>query len=291
MLYDIRLTISYDYDAPSDHSRNLLRLLPVDVDGALRVLSRQLTIEPTPDERSERTDFFGNVVTLAVWHAPISSVAITLAAQVDRLAAPPRLDLSPPLAGLGPELAGVRSVAPDAPHHYTAASRRAGPHPEMTAFARAAIAGEPTALKVVETVGRAIHEAMRFDAGATDVDTPVAEAFANRHGVCQDFSHVMISCLRGIGIPAGYVSGFLRTAPPPGQPRLEGADAMHAWVAAWVGTEMGWVEYDPTNSIWAGTDHIAVARGRDYDDVAPVRGTMRGAGSQESRHAVDVTTP
>ena len=158
----------------------------------------------------------------------------------------------------------------------------------MTAFARDAIAGAPTVLAAVEAVGRAIHATMRFDAKATDVDTPATEAFANRHGVCQDFTHVMISCLRGIGIPAGYVSGFLRTVPPAGQPRLEGADAMHAWVSAWVGAEMGWVEYDPTNQMWAGTDHIAIARGRDYDDVAPVRGAMRGAGGQESRQAVDV---
>ena len=211
-----------------------------------------------------------------------------MVARVERLAPAPRLDLSPPLGLFGAELAGVQSLAPASPHHFAAPSRRAAPDPAMTAFARDAIAGAPTVLAAVEAVGRAIHATMRFDAKATDVDTPATEAFANRHGVCQDFTHVMISCLRGIGIPAGYVSGFLRTVPPAGQPRLEGADAMHAWVSAWVGAEMGWVEYDPTNQMWAGTDHIAIARGRDYDDVAPVRGAMRGAGGQESRQAVDV---
>ena len=89
---------------------------------------------------------------------------------------------------------------------------------------------------------------MRYDPDATEVDTPLAEAFAARHGVCQDFSHIMIAGLRSLGIPAGYVSGFLRTMPPPGKPRLEGADAMHAWVRAWCGAEAGWIEYDPTNA-------------------------------------------
>ena len=129
---------------------------------------------------------------------------------------------------------------------------------------------------------------MSFDPEATTVDTPPAEAFARRHGVCQDFAQVMIACLRGIGIPAGYVSGFLRTNPPPGQPRLEGADAMHAWVRAWCGRQTGWIEFDPTNAIAAGIDHILVARGRDYGDVAPVKGVLRIAGDQKTEHAVDV---
>ena len=140
----------------------------------------------------------------------------------------------------------------------------------------------------MRAVGLALHRDMRFDPDATTVDTPPAEAFARRHGVCQDFAQVMIACLRGVGIPAGYVSGFLRTNPPPGQPRLEGADAMHAWVRAWCGWQAGWVEFDPTNAIPAGTDHIVVARGRDYGDVAPVKGILRIAGEQTSEHAVDV---
>jgi transglutaminase-like putative cysteine protease len=129
---------------------------------------------------------------------------------------------------------------------------------------------------------------MTFDAEATTVDTPPREAFARGRGVCQDFTHVMIAGLRGIGIPAGYVSGFLRTFPPPGQPRLEGADAMHAWVRAWVGREMGWIEFDPTNDQAAGVDFVTVAVGRDYDDVAPIRGALRSAGRAETRQAVDV---
>ena len=120
------------------------------------------------------------------------------------------------------------------------------------------------------------------------METPMIEAFERREGVCQDFTHIMISCLRGIGIPAGYVSGYLRTIPPPGKERLEGADAMHAWVRAWCGNEMGWVEFDPTNNAMTGEDHIVIARARDYFDVAPVKGITRSAGEHTTSQAVDV---
>jgi transglutaminase-like putative cysteine protease len=158
----------------------------------------------------------------------------------------------------------------------------------MTLYARDAIVPGMTTLDAVRALGLALHRDMKFDPDATTVDTPPAEAFARRHGVCQDFAQVMIACLRGAGIPAGYVSGFLRTNPPPGKARLEGADAMHAWVRAWCGGQTGWVEFDPTNAIAAGTDHIVVARGRDYGDVAPVKGVLRIAGEQTTEHAVDV---
>ena len=148
--------------------------------------------------------------------------------------------------------------------------------------------GAMSAFDAVRAVGEALHRTLRYDDEATTVDTPMIEAFRNRNGVCQDFSHIMIACLRGIGIPAGYVSGFLRTIPPPGKPRLEGADAMHAWVRAWCGIDMGWVEYDPTNGMLVGADHIVVARGRDYFDVAPVKGVMRSFGEHTTKQSVDV---
>ncbi len=158
----------------------------------------------------------------------------------------------------------------------------------MTAYAREQLSAGMTVADAVRSVGLALHRDMKFDPDATTVDTPPAEAFDRRHGVCQDFAQVMIACLRGVGIPAGYVSGFLRTIPPRGQPRLEGADAMHAWVRAWCGWQAGWVEFDPTNAMLAGTDHIVVARGRDYGDVSPVKGILRTAGDQTSEQAVDV---
>lgn len=288
MQYDVKLRIAYKYQSPSDHSRLVLRLLPNDIPASQSVLSRLLTMNPMPDERRERVDFFGNSLTSVVWHQPVDAINIDLTARFDRKPDPKFLDFSPLVTNLAAEIAAQRSLAPIAPQHFTAASRRAGPQADMTAFARDSIAPGMTTLQAVEAVGRALYSEMRFDATATEVSTPAAEAFAKRHGVCQDFTHIMISCLRGVGIPAGYVSGFLRTDPPPGEPRLEGADAMHAWVRAWVGAERGWVEYDPTNAQFAGADYVTVAHGRDYDDVAPVRGALRGSGGQESSQAVDV---
>ncbi len=288
MRYEIRLSIGNHYGAPSDHARTLVRLLPSDLPGRQIVSSRLLSVDPAPSERYETVDFFGNASTVLVFHAPIDRIDLTLRARVERLLQPAILDLSPDLAGLAAELAAYRSLGPGAPHHYTGPSPRIAPDPAIADFARSVVPPGATALQTVETLGRALHAQMRFDAEATDVDTTPSEAFANRHGVCQDFSHVMIAGLRGLGVPAGYVSGFLRTVPPPGQPRLEGADAMHAWVSAWCGAENGWVEYDPTNACTVNQDHITVACGRDYSDVSPVRGTLRTSGEQDSHQKVDV---
>ncbi|MGD9917705.1 MAG: transglutaminase domain-containing protein [Paenirhodobacter sp.] len=288
MLYQVKLTIDYAYEAPSDHTRNLLRLLPCDLPGEQRVLARLLTIEPKPDERRDCLDFFGNAATSVAWHGPIGAVAFHVDAKVERFAPPAPLDFSPRLSALAAEIAAAQSLAPSAPHHYLGASPRVAPMPETTAFARDLLTPGMTALEAVLAIGRALNAEMAFDAEATDVDTSPREAFAQRRGVCQDFTHVMIAALRGIGIPAGYVSGFLRTFAPPGKPKLEGADAMHAWVQAWVGQDMGWVEFDPTNNQPAGVDYITIGSGRDYSDVAPVRGALRSAGGHESKQAVDV---
>ncbi len=288
MRYDVKLQIDYGYEGGSDHSRILLRLLPGDIEGEQNVLARQLVTAPAPAERSDRTDFFGNVTTALAWHEPISAAAIRLDARVHRMAPPPRLALSPRLGDLAAEIAHWRGIGPLSPHHFGGPSRRAVPDAAIRDFARDQVAPGMATIEAVGAVGAALHGAMRFDADATDVDTPVAESFAARHGVCQDFTHIMIACLRSVGVPAGYVSGFLRTYPPRGKPRLEGADAMHAWVRAWCGAEAGWVEFDPTNNVMAGEDHIVVARGRDYDDVAPVCGALRLSGDQVSSQAVDV---
>ncbi len=288
MLYDISLRIDYTYAAPALHSRNLLRLLPGDIAGEQQVLSSQLTVDPLPAERRDQPDFFGNMRTTVAWHQPITAFTLSLALRVERFPPPAQFDLSPPLEDLPAELASARDLSPASPHHFTLPSRRAPLDADMTAFARDQLRPGMTVHEAVRAIGSALHAHMQFAAGATDVDTPAAEAFAARHGVCQDFSHIMIACLRGVGIPAGYVSGFLRTYPPPGQPRLVGADAMHAWVRAWEGSRMGWVEFDPTNDQPAGVDHITIGHGRDYDDVAPVRGSVRGSGSHETSQSVDV---
>jgi transglutaminase-like putative cysteine protease len=133
-----------------------------------------------------------------------------------------------------------------------------------------------------------IRREFTYDPDATEVSTPVSEAFEKRHGVCQDFAQVMISGLRGLGLPARYVSGYLRTVPQPGQPRLEGADATHAWVAVWCGYDRGWIGLDPTNNMFTENDHITLATGRDYQDVAPIEGVLLGSGRQKLKVEVDV---
>jgi transglutaminase-like putative cysteine protease len=288
VIYDIRLRLSYKYSGLAATGRHLACLMPREIAGRQRLVAGLVEIEPRPDERFDRQDFYGNRAVEFALRSPHSGIAVTLQARVERmepdLAEPP----APSLAGLRAELEEISDLGPESPVHFIAPSPRVPGDPAMTAFARAQLHPGISVTEAVEAIAKALYEEMAFDPKATTVDTPAAEAFANRHGVCQDFSHILISCLRGIGIPAGYVSGFLRTLPPPGKPRLEGADAMHAWVRAWCGDAVGWIEIDPTNDCRAGTDHIIVARGRDYSDVAPIKGVMRVAGEQTIRQAVDV---
>jgi transglutaminase-like putative cysteine protease len=288
MLYDIGLTIAYEYDRPAVAGRHLLRLMPAEIPGVQRRVSGMLTIRPEPAERRPLRDFFGNEAVEVAFRAEHDEILFRVAARIERIPQAPGLDISPAFERLDEEVAEYRGLDADAPHHFLGPSPRSAPAPEMTAYARDRLPPGATAADAVRLIGLALHRDMKFDPEATNVDTPPSEAFARRHGVCQDFAQVMIACLRGVGIPAGYVSGFLRTDPPPGQPRLEGADAMHAWVRAWCGRQTGWIEYDPTNAMPAGTDHVIVARGRDYGDVAPVKGVLRIAGDQKTEHTVDV---
>lgn len=288
MLYDIGLRIRYQYETPVAGGRHILYMTPADTLGQ-RPITSLMEITPPPDERGARTDFFGNTLVEVAFHAPHAEIEFRMRARVERLTPPKLDDASTPIDALDGEIAAIRSLGPDSPHHFRADSPRVRIRPEFRAYALEQI--EPqmtTTLEAVEAIGRALDRDLSFDPGSTHVDTPPEEAFARRHGVCQDFTHIMIACLRSIGIPAGYVSGFLRTLPPPGQERLEGADAMHAWVRAWCGSAMGWIEYDPTNGMRVGDQHVIVAHGRDYGDVAPVRGVIRTAGGQSSSQSVDV---
>ena len=288
MIYDIALGIGYEYQAPAAGSRHVLYLTPADGD-LQRVIASLLDITPEPDERIARTDFYGNTSVEVAFHAPHDAIQFKVRARVDRRYRIDDADRSALLTRLPLEIAETRLLDGQSPHHFLAASPRVKPQPAFESYARAQITPDmQSTWQVVEAIGLALDRDMKFDPGSTNVDTPPEEAFARRHGVCQDFSHIMIACLRSIGIPAAYVSGFLRTLPPEGEERLEGADAMHAWVRAWCGKEAGWMEYDPTNGIVVRDQHIVVACGRDYGDVAPVRGVVRTSGGQSSKQAVDV---
>ena len=288
MIYDITLSISYQFESPAGAIRNMLRMQPRTLAGEQVLISGLVSAEPRPDYRRDATDFFGNATTEIAYDSALTDVRFRFSGRVRRIAQVQELDLSPRLGELVDEIFAAGDVGPDGPHHFSGPSERVKSEPAITGFARDLIAPDMSVLGAVRAISGALYREMTFDPEATHVETPPAESFKNRRGVCQDFTHVMIAALRGIGIPAGYVSGFLRTEPPPGRPRLEGADAMHAWVQAWCGAETGWVQIDPTNDCLVGTDHVVVAIGRDYSDVAPVRGSIRGIGRQKTKHQVDV---
>lgn len=288
MLYDISLRITYRYQHSANAGRHLLRVMPADLPGEQRCVSSSLEVRPAGGEQLGFRDFFGNQVTRLSLASAHDELGVTVRARVDRATPKPRVDQSPALEGLREVLARELSLDGASPHHFVVASARVPNSAMLRDFARAVVPSQVTTLRAVHALGEALHEEMIFDPDATTVDTPAEDAFVARRGVCQDFAHIMIGCLRGLGVPAGYVSGFLRTEPPPGCARLDGADAMHAWVRAWCGPTLGWMEYDPTNGVVVRDDHVVVARGRDYSDVAPIRGVLRTAGFQSSVQLVDM---
>ena len=288
VLYDVKLKVIQEYSDPALSGRHLMRLVPLSLPGEQDVIVSTLTITPEPEDRRGFRDFFGNAAVGTSFANPHDQIEFDVAARVRRQTAPRRVDESCLLSALPMELASIRTLTADSPHHFLGPSPKVPALPELADYASPLATPDRPVQEIAEALGEMLHRDMKFDAEATEVDTPIWEAFEKRHGVCQDFSHIMIGCLRSLGIPAGYVSGFLRTIPPEGKPRLEGADAMHAWVRIWCGANAGWAEYDPTNAMFANADHIVIARGRDYFDVAPVKGVLRTAGAQKSEHFVDM---
>ncbi|MHC1549769.1 transglutaminase family protein [Phyllobacterium sp. K27] len=288
MLYNIRLHLHYDYARSAAAGRHHVRVMPQTLPGVQRVIASSLSFEPASAERSEFIDFFSNSVTSIVYRNPHETLDVTMTARVNVMRPPVMLDVSPSIAGLGKEIRSMWSIAADAPHHFLTSSKHAAIDPDITAYAALSLTSAQTVTEAVSDLNRRIHADFKYDGDATDVRTNARQAFDLKAGVCQDFSHVMIAGLRGLGIPAGYVSGFLRTIPAPGKERLEGADAMHAWVRAWCGREAGWLEFDPTNNMAASNDHITIGCGRDYADVSPIVGVLKTSGSQEGKQSVDV---
>jgi transglutaminase-like putative cysteine protease len=286
--YRLALDIRYAFDRPTGAARQVLRICPATIPGVQAVAACSVSVDPKPAERREFTDFFGMHCVELVLPGGLTALRFAMQAEVIRQAPAGGPDLSAPLAGLGADLAAVTALGPGSPQHFLAASPRIPPVSDIAAFAAAATRGAGTTRAALQALGQALHGAMRFDPKATEVDTPIAAAFAGRRGVCQDFAQIMVAGLRSLGVPAAYVSGFLRTTPPPGQPRLQGADAMHAWVRAWTGQAGGWVDYDPTNACLVGADHVTIGHGRDYGDAAPVTGMLRLDGNQSGSHSVDL---
>lgn len=288
MIYNVRHITTYAYGRPVPFARCILRLLPRDGVGQV-VHKRDLVITPRPAERIDAVCFFGNhvtTVTIAKSHRELR-VDMRARVEISRPAAP-----FPGLTRTWEEVGALAlassSLAPDSPAHHLYPSRLVPPVAEVVDYARKSFAPRRPVLEAAGELMARIRKEFTYDPEATEVSTPLAEAFGQRHGVCQDFAHIMIAGLRGLGLPAAYVSGYIRTIPPPGQARLEGSDASHAWVSLWCGPETGWIGLDPTNDLVVADDHIVTAIGRDYADVAPLDGVVIGPGSQRVGVAVDV---
>jgi len=295
-LYDILHDTIYRYDSAVMLSQQVAHLRPRDGAGQ-HCLSHSLTIAPDAARRVERTDFFGNPVTGFSLYAPHDTLAVhaRTRVRVEPALWPAAADspaweaardhLRDGLSGHAPLQADARDAG-----QYRFASPFVPLGDESLRYADYALQSFTPERPMVEALlalSARIHADFQFDPAATSVATPVAEVFDRRRGVCQDFSHLMIACLRALGLAARYVSGYLLTEPPPGQPRLIGADASHAWVAAWC-PGLGWVDVDPTNDVQPDTGHITLAWGRDYGDVCPLRGVILGGGGHSAEVAVTV---
>ena len=278
MRYRIEHRTGYRYDAPVSRCRNEAHLRPRDTDRQACV-SSDLVVDPVPTSWSERSDFYGNPVASFVVDGPFLEMTVTATSLVDVADGDPPTAVGPGWSealdlltnDLSPEMLDAREFCFESPLVSTAKVVRDYAEPS---FAE----GAPL-VDAVTALTERIHADFVYDPGFTTVTTPLDEVLRHRRGVCQDFAHLAVGCVRSMGLAARYVSGYLETAPPPGQERLVGADASHAWVSAYIpGT--GWIDYDPTNACFVGAGHIVVARGRDFFDVSPVKGLFSGGGAQ-----------
>ena len=288
MIYDIRHVTTYSYESPVGFARCSLRLEPRSADGQ-RLVSHSVDIRPRPADRTVRHDFFGTHTESVLIEAPHRTLRIDSRSRVTVCRhAPGRAAQSPAWENVRDLAFEAKTLGPASPIGYVFASPLVPVQQPVTGYAAASF---PPASGIVAGAVDLMHRIrsdFKYDPKATVISTPLNEVFEKRHGVCQDFAHVMIAGLRGLGLPAAYVSGYLRTIPPPGQPRLQGADATHAWVSVWCGDGLGWIGFDPTNDILVENDHIMLAVGRDFSDVSPVDGIIVGSRKQKLRVAVDV---
>jgi len=268
------------------------RLLPRDTPGQ-QVRESRLELDPGADDRRDRLDAWGNRVAWFTLRRPHAGLAVTASSLVERRVT----DLpnnSPSWEEVAAHLARPIGEAEEAgadcilARECRLASPFVSPQAAALDYARASFPPERPLLEAVADLAARIHADFRYRPDATRIDTPLAEVLAARHGVCQDFAHLAIAGLRGLGLAARYVSGYLETTPPEGQPRLEGADASHAWIAVYW-PHVGWFDFDPTNGGPAGERHLTLAWGRDYGDVPPLKGVIFGAGGHSLEVGVTVS--
>jgi transglutaminase-like putative cysteine protease len=305
-------TTEYDYLGSVDFAQHMVHLTPRGDDGQ-RLLRHGLTISPAPSARSQTTDVFGNLRTFFSLQAPHERLVVQADSEVSTCVPLP-LPSGSAWAALSWERVRehfrYRARAPyDPACEFLFASPYVPRDDAFAAFARPVFRPELPVLAAVRALMQKIHTDLIFDPASTEVSTPALEALAQGKGVCQDFAHIMLGCLRSLGLPARYVSGYLLTQPPPGKPRLIGVDASHAWVALYVPLPAGatppdgaplagpgaWFDFDPTNNRcgWGspGEDYVTLAVGRDFSDVSPMRGVIQGGAQHELDVAVTVAPP
>ena len=279
----------YSYAAPVTQAQHLAYLKPLH-DARQRLLAHELHIDPPPPQVLQDVDGYGNARALFSLSLPHRALSVRACSRVVLVPAIQR-----PSADASPRWEDVRQrLRYEAGARYDAAVEFAQPSPYVPRLqvlrdygAASFGAGVPLAVGALELMHR-IHADFEFRSASTDIDTPLLQAYEQRSGVCQDFAHLMIAALRMLGLAARYVSGYLLTRPPPGQEKMVGADASHAWVQVYCpdtpGLPEGWLELDPTNDLVPDVGHVRLALGRDYGDVTPLRGVIRGGG----RHALQV---
>jgi transglutaminase-like putative cysteine protease len=286
MTYRIVHRTTYKYKYPVAFGNHVACLTPRSLEHH-RCHWSELKIFPPPTSRSDRFDYYGNQISLFTIQEPHKQLVVEARSEVS-------LDLwagaplnSPAWETVAHTLPDEHSSASLAAYQFVFESPRIKPAPEFAAYgAKSFTPGRPWADALLDLTAR-IHRDFQFDAKATNVRTSTEEVFRKKRGVCQDFAHLQIACLRSLKLPARYVSGYLRTYPPPGKPRLIGADASHAWISAF-SPDTGWLDVDPTNNLVVGDGHVTLAWGRDYGDVSPLRGLILGGRDHTLKVSVDV---
>lgn len=290
----------YEYAQPAECSQQICILQPQagqnTLIGLLRngqnVLSHSLRIQPNPSTLDSHQDFMGNVVTHFEINYPHDTLVVVSECEVEVLPATMAgcefSVLSSPWNDLAVQLqfAGNQSSVPNSPFRFP--SKHVPTNSQLQYYGQLDFwPGRPIVQAALALMHR-IYNEFNYVSGSTSINTTVQEVMNTRQGVCQDFAHVMLSVLRSLGLSARYVSGYMLTDPPPGQPKLMGADASHAWVSLWCGQDIGWVDFDPTNNQIPDTRYVTIALGRDYADVPPLRGVVHGGSDNTLSVAVTV---
>lgn len=287
MTYNILHRTLYDYTAPVTVSHHVARLEPR-ANTVQAQESFSLKIFPEPTLRKDRVDYFGNQLCLfSIQEVHTKLEVISHSRVTVRRETPPAPETSPAWEEVAALFRDPVSPEVVEPYQFVFDSPQVRASFELADYALESFSKGTPLLVGARELTRRIFTDFKYDPKATTVATPLEEVVQKRRGVCQDFAHLGIACLRSLGLPARYVSGYLRTRPPEGKPRLVGADASHAWFAVFC-PGAGWVDFDPTNNVQPGEEHITVAYGRDFGDVSPVAGIITGGGQHAVKVSVDV---